>query len=1343
MNNSLEKIIEILLSRKHKKQKMRLGTTVVSLFLSLIILYLNVFPAVTMTDREAALMEEKEYEIANNIDSSNYTFFNESLDDGDIIDVSGNYDEFSDGDNDSSETPIEETTNEEITIVDIGNEETEETTSSKIEEETFDNTENITDIQEENSEESITSEETTSISEENSEESLTLETTTSVAEDEEEISSEETIIKEDNAKNDILNASAATSLYQRIDITSATNIVNGEYLLVCNANYGNYLVTGTNVASGSTKGLRQQAVSVSGDYVSGDLDQHLWKFTRVRSESRYYYNISNGSNYMYIGGANNVTTRTSRQNITTALQDTNCISLYANSNYLNCFGGGSNGYFSGYSVADSNTYFMLYKKVEGSELFYDINVPSYSRNGTGWKITPTLAETVQSVTQGSKIFSKPDGYYDEVGSAGVAGLYRQNIYDGYEFTNTNNVNTYLDGFEYYKEFGFEGWTTTDTSGNNILILPDSDITINSDGTIGVVGKTYELGTDNCVEAIGSELNNYTISRTSVLKGAWRKVSSPVYFFVNYKAAILDKEGDVSGRGTAEFTDVIAVGTLLFGTHVMGGDGDYARATSTAISSMITSEQNFDYDLGETKIIIKYATIYDNGNTKINNSNPDINQRELEESLLNWIRADDSINIYVCTDDDKTAPIDNANATAENYSVRWYVLKEQIDGWHIDGVLVSATKELTVTKSFKGMDDSDINTVLNNFAIDVGFGGGNYLTLKKDQSVEGQYSYLGFDSTTKTAAWSIRVPMGETLELQEHNFESNHYDTTYTTVVVDGNTDNLILDSDTHVGNVMSGINRNIAFTNFYVSRGKGCLAIVKKDAADDRPLRGAIFKLEDKDNPLEYSHTAISNYSGILMFEDLQPGHTYILSEVSAPTGYNLITESREVTVSDVSGNIIVSLDSNEYYNEGDKVVKLYEVKNSAEQSSVKIKKVFEGLTHDEISKLNGYHIDYKIGSRTGTLNTSNAAIISENGYTYEWNINNIEAGTNIELEEKEYNSSAYDTVNVKSEFNGVGIVPDVTDNSVKLSAVKTENNDEFVITNSYSNSFILKVLKKDANDENKNLEGAEFKLYGSHREAINTNDRITVDYDGKSENYYYMRTATTDSTGVFMTEGLEPTNIYYLVETQAPSEYNLDSTPIRIDINDGSSIITNGIFEKVVYNSLGSGPIKFRKSWRTQEGVQLPENLKFMLFRRLGEDGDAEFISEYIVPTNGSNDIEYTINGPPGQEDEGFKWYSDDGQRYYYYITEEPVANFAISFDSNDTVLKFRYNEEIYYGVLAEPSGNEKTIYNVYTNVPEAGGNFKNINIAVGIIEIIMVWLLYIKINFCKREGRTFRNGN
>ena len=73
------------------------------------------------------------------------------------------------------------------------------------------------------------------------------------------------------------------------------------------------------------------------------------------------------------------------------------------------------------------------------------------------------------------------------------------------------------------------------------------------------------------------------------------------------------------------------------------------------------------------------------------------------------------------------------------------------------------------------------------------------------------------------------------------------------------------------------------------------IKVIKDDETDaTKKLSGAIFTLKNaSDNPFAYSQKGITGSDGSVMFKKLIDGR-YILTEVTAPNGYDKQTESGE-----------------------------------------------------------------------------------------------------------------------------------------------------------------------------------------------------------------------------------------------------------------------------------------------------------------------------------------------------------------------------------------------------------------------------------------------------------------
>ncbi|MCC8132001.1 MAG: hypothetical protein LUC38_00815 [Oscillospiraceae bacterium] len=150
--------------------------------------------------------------------------------------------------------------------------------------------------------------------------------------------------------------------------------------------------------------------------------------------------------------------------------------------------------------------------------------------------------------------------------------------------------------------------------------------------------------------------------------------------------------DITGEGEIEFIGLAYNGTYILSEASMTGFADVGDITIEVVNGIIYVDNN-----EIVQIVIEYVTIDGQG---IYNLAEGINDSILDEYLLTYIR-ESGITIKISTADGANPAIENENATTDNYTVRWYVLKEQVDGWHIDGVMVAKTAEITITKTFSG------------------------------------------------------------------------------------------------------------------------------------------------------------------------------------------------------------------------------------------------------------------------------------------------------------------------------------------------------------------------------------------------------------------------------------------------------------------------------------------------------------------------------------------------------------------------------------------------------------------------------------------------------------------
>lgn len=197
----------------------------------------------------------------------------------------------------------------------------------------------------------------------------------------------------------------------------------------------------------------------------------VWHFEK-QSDGTYYISttVDGKTNYLYIGSHNTaVTLSDTAQNITVTEgtgDRAGKVRFTAESGgAINLFGGSAERGFGSWAdqTPGNNEYQTLYHPMIVSEgtLIYDINVPNISSRSTGWQTTPSLDSTVQSIGEtGGSLFAQPKGYTTELGTAGIANLYRFGILGVDDLLSSPAYTNGSMGSTWYGEERFDGWTCT-------------------------------------------------------------------------------------------------------------------------------------------------------------------------------------------------------------------------------------------------------------------------------------------------------------------------------------------------------------------------------------------------------------------------------------------------------------------------------------------------------------------------------------------------------------------------------------------------------------------------------------------------------------------------------------------------------------------------------------------------------------------------------------------------------------------------------------------------------------------------------------------------------------------
>jgi len=334
-------------------------------------------------------------------------------------------------------------------------------------------------------------------------------------------------------------------------------------------------------------------------------------------------------------------------------------------------------------------------------------------------------------------------------------------------------------------------------------------------------------------------------------------------------------------------------------------------------------------------------------------------------------------------------------TEDYFDIKWYVLKDQENSWHIDGMLIPKYAKLRVTKKFTGLSDA-FAEAKDGYTIDVtetnprtgltadahqlsmAYNGGNitwtYImngrTIARKSGQSGTtwtfeddagnlLAKVSSDADGNNISWVLyRLTPLTTYSVQETRYNSDGYAATASHAILNTPQSTNLSGGDTatveRVYNYSSDKNENtfqtVAFTNLYTE--PWVMTIFKQDGNTLHGLSYVTFDLEVKDanNQVvtEISTENTTNQDGQISINFPQtPGnYTFTLTErqhegyntITTITGVVAVASDGAVTVSNLQcrvegDNALVSVDNN------NKAV-VY-IKNTPERVNVKVEKVW------------------------------------------------------------------------------------------------------------------------------------------------------------------------------------------------------------------------------------------------------------------------------------------------------------------------------------------------------------------------------------------------------------------
>ena len=841
-----------------------------------------------------------------------------------------------------------------------------------------------------------------------------------------------------------------------------------------------------------------------------------------------------------------------------------------------------------------------------------------------------------------------------------------------------------------KEFEFLYWEATTPDGQTYKIAENTAFT---------AGDNYS------VTLTDVDGNSVILPSGTTLKAKYREFSDVVLFFVNYNGTVLDTVGDVTGRNTAEFTHSVAIGHVYYGTQTVGSDTEYAQAANAAITGMF--RPTYDPDDTGTQIVIDALLTVDKDTAALEafEVDPGATSDMVAEHLVNYLR-EKQILIYLSSANDPQPSVSYENMTLANYNVRWYVLKEQYDGWHIDGVMVAETQQLAVTKGFHGLNAEQISGLMtysydesektyNNFNILASLvkstGTEPYFTLAtSNDSPDAAYDLFVYNGNTGNSSnvfsWTVNTLIGEPYQFTEQNYGLDGYDCAKVVTIhyADGTVNQVFSNSDSTPAdaNIMGGTVDSVDFDNYYTETGTGMLYISKKAISTNglgELLSGANFTLSmTGTDGNDYSATAVSDDNGIVFFSGLTTG-TYTLQEVEAPEGFILNNTVWTVEVGQDTDNITVSTvdadgDVTQIYSTSDGLTSALVIENEPKNDTLTVVKQFQGITKAQVDALTEYAINITGTdfSRTllltapdgGTTDTEILPQISADGLTYTWHVAGVKEG-DYTFAESGYHSDDYaDVVVTAAGYEGGTVVtnPVIAKNGDDWTATFTgtfadDRTDSVTVTNRYINTFTLSLTKTNA-DGSERLTGAEFKVYGPYADTEDQSDWVWVDTDGngiKDKQLYYIGTAATggDGTLTFSGTAAHPLRLgetYALVETVTPIGYVPDDTPILVGpVTPDSEGYSSGVYSVTVTNE-NTYKLTVYKTW-----VGEPKDSVTVRVYRTANGITAEYGSAVL-----------TAEGNWTHTWEDVPYADDSGNVYTYHAAEDAVDGYQTDYDTD-----------------------------------------------------------------------------
>ncbi|HEM5078353.1 TPA: discoidin domain-containing protein [Streptococcus suis] len=423
--------------------------------------------------------------------------------------------------------------------------------------------------------------------------------------------------------------------------------------------------------------------------------------------------------------------------------------------------------------------------------------------------------------------------------------------------------------------------------------------------------------------------------------------------------------------------------------------------------------------------------------------------------------------------------------------------------------------------------------------------------------------------------------------------------------------------DTNTANVLKFIVKNEPLTYH--------LKILKRDvnnAATGLDARFELYNENETRPPLSQGNTTLPGNS--LTFRDLRPG-TYVLKEVTAPTGYNPIQKIK----------LTISLDGQIRIVEGPQDLLASQAVNANNEIELVVKnRPFTDFSIEKVSNLTPTINLAGVQLQIKAKNNGPAPLFSDNDWHRQqyratidtanksltwWTQSNDVGNAVFKLPQGTYTISelaapaGYELLQPFDIIVGEDGQVRLANGAPTNAEINTKDNRlNLKLTNIFKPK--LKIIKVDSRNETRRLANATFKLFGG-------DGRTQVGSD-----------LVTGATGEIETPALTP-GTYYLQESQPPTGYQANSLKYRIVIADnGSARVGNADNKIEVGTSQDQGADKIIpitvKNDRTPFTVKIRKrdyndtnrglNARFQLYRK---DGEQEVLLQGLVGnTSGAN---------------------------------------------------------------------------------------------------------------------------